>query len=76
MSQLLPLLQKVKPDISAPPPEEAPWRDLGLDSLDLAELAARIEQQYRIEIPDPDWADIGNVLELTRYLEQRLVDEA
>ena len=75
MSALLPLLQKVKPEILDAPPEDVPWRGLGLDSLDLAELAARIEQQYRIEIPDPDWADIGNVQELRVYLDRRLDDE-
>jgi acyl carrier protein len=71
MTELFDLLRQTKPSLTAAPPEDAAWADIGLDSLDLAELAARIEQLYRIEIPDQDWRQLGTVAELRAYLERR-----
>ena len=74
MNELFALLQQTKPALTEPPPPETAWADVGLDSLDLAELAARIEQRYRLEIPDEDWRQLGNVAQLTAYLEARHAD--
>ena len=74
MIELFALLQQTKPALTEPPPPEAAWSDVGLDSLDLAELAARIEQRYRLEIPDEDWRRLANVAQLITYLETRLAD--
>jgi len=72
--ELFALLQQIKPALAEPPPPEAAWSDVGLDSLDLAELAARIEQRYRLEIPDDHWRRLANVAQLATYLEARLAD--
>ncbi len=72
MNELYQLLRQTKPTIEQAPADDAAWKDLGLDSLDLAELAARIEQHYRIEISNDDWNPIGNVGELKAYLATRL----
>lgn len=72
MNELFSLLQQIKPALTEPPPPEADWAAIGLDSLDLAELAARIEQRFRIEIPDEEWRALGNVAQLTAYLATRL----
>lgn len=72
MNELFSLLQQIKPELTEPPPPEADWAAIGLDSLDLAELAARIEQRFRIEIPDEEWRALGNVAQLTAYLATRL----
>ena len=53
-------------------PPAADWTDWGLDSLDLAELAARIEQHYRLEIPDEDWRGLRNFASLSDYLQARV----
>jgi acyl carrier protein len=71
MNDLFRLLQLTKPSITEPPPADADWKSIGLDSLDLAELAARIEKQYRIEISNEDWKQLGNVGEIQAYLERR-----
>ncbi|MFD2541278.1 acyl carrier protein [Lacinutrix gracilariae] len=43
-------------------------QELGVDSLDMAEFIARIEQEYRIEIPDTDWPQIATVNLLAEYI--------
>ena len=72
MIDLFPLLQQIKPALETPPAPDAEWAVIGLDSLDLAELAARIEQRYRLEIPDEDWRGIRNAAQLSAYLHDRL----
>lgn len=45
----------------APQSEESHLiRDLGFDSLDLGDLAMRLEEEFCVSIPDDDWDDIGN----------------
>ncbi|WP_198439857.1 phosphopantetheine-binding protein [Pareuzebyella sediminis] len=43
--------------------------DLGVDSLDMAEFIARVEQDYRIEIPDKDWPKIATMGLLVDYID-------
>jgi acyl carrier protein len=73
-SSIAELLQHTQAVIPVPLPEHQSWAALGLDSLDLAELAARIEQRYRIEIPDADWRGLHDVADLVSYLQTRLED--
>lgn len=48
-------LRVIKPALPVALPAEAHYRiDLDLDSLDLVELVARIEQRYGVLIPDAD----------------------
>jgi acyl carrier protein len=48
-------LRTIRPALPAAWPVQAHYKhELGLDSLDLVELAARIEQRYKLMIPDAD----------------------
>jgi acyl carrier protein len=50
-------LRRISPQLPADWPASALYRsDLDLDSLDLVELVARIEQHYGLLIPDSDLA--------------------
>ncbi len=50
-------LRRISPHLPADWPAPALYRaDLNLDSLDLVELVARIEQHYGVLIPDGDLA--------------------
>lgn len=42
--------------------------DLAVDSLDMAEFIARVEQDYQIEIPDEDWPKIATMDLLADYI--------
>ncbi len=46
--------------------------DLGLNSLDAIELMFKVEEEYDIEIPDPDLQKLRTVGDLVSYLETRL----
>jgi acyl carrier protein len=47
--------------------------DLGLDSLDLVEFAARLEQSTGLFIPDEDLAELTCVATVVAYLDSRRV---
>jgi acyl carrier protein len=42
--------------------------DLGLDSLDLAELIVDIEKRFDIFIDETEWANVVTVANLTQYV--------
>ena len=44
--------------------------DLGADSLDLVELIMALEEEYDIEIPDEDAAQLKTVQDATSYIEK------
>jgi acyl carrier protein len=46
--------------------------DLGLNSLDAIELMFKVEEEFDIEIPDPDLQKLRTVGDLVAYLETRL----
>lgn len=46
--------------------------DLGADSLALVDMAMAIEDEYDIEIPDADLADIETVSDLVEYLKTKV----
>lgn len=46
--------------------------DLGADSLDTVELVMKLEEEFDIEIPDEDAANIRTVGDAVKYLEQHL----
>lgn len=46
--------------------------DLGLNSLDAIELMFKVEEEFDIEIPDPDLQKLRTVGDLVSYLETRL----
>lgn len=47
-------------------------RDLGIDSLDYAELVMEFEQSFNIRIPDEDAERLATVKEAANYIEKKL----
>jgi acyl carrier protein len=45
--------------------------DLGADSLDIVELVMAIEEQFSIEIPDDDVANLKTVGDVVSYIEKK-----
>ncbi|GAB6268358.1 MAG: acyl carrier protein [Smithella sp.] len=55
-------LHNMKPDLPLEYGDGAHFTDqLGLDSLDLAEFVALIEQRYRVEVDDADWKNLSSI---------------
>lgn len=48
----------------------------GLDSLDLMEFVARIEQNFRLLIPDQDLERMSSLQAVVNYLDEKLVASA
>ena len=46
--------------------------DLGLDSLAIVELVARMELVFRVEISDQEWKELVTLGLVANYLEMRL----
>ena len=49
--------------------------DLGADSLDLFELVIALEEEYDVEIPSDDLANINTVEDVINYLKGKGVEE-
>ena len=49
--------------------------DLGADSLDLFELIMALEEEYSIEIPSDDLAELSTVGDVIEYLKGKGVEE-
>lgn len=45
--------------------------DLGLDSLDIAEMIMLIEGRLQISIPNGDWEKLRTIKEIINYLEEK-----
>ena len=45
--------------------------DLGLDSLEFAEIIMVIEERFQISIPNKDWGKIHTVKDIVNYLEEK-----
>lgn len=58
----------VKPKLEFDSNDSKFKEDLDVDSLDMAEFVARIEQEFRIEIPDEDWSQIATVNLMADYI--------
>ncbi len=48
--------------------------DLGADSLDLFELVMALEEEYDVEIPSDDLANIATVEDVINYLKDKGVE--
>ena len=48
--------------------------DLGADSLDLFELVMALEEEYDIELPADDLANIATVEDIVNYLKDKGID--
>jgi acyl carrier protein len=42
--------------------------DLGLDSLDVVEFVARVEEVYRVSVPDDDWQQLSTLDRIALYV--------
>lgn len=42
--------------------------DLGLDSLDVVEFVARVEEVYRVSVSDEDWQELTTLQQIADYL--------
>lgn len=51
-------------------------RDLGIDSLDYAELVMEFEQNFNIRIPDEDAEKLATIKEAVTYIEAKIKEEA
>jgi acyl carrier protein len=47
-------------------------KDLGLDSLEVAELLGQVETRFQVSIPARDYARVQSIAALVGYLEARL----
>lgn len=67
-------LKSIQPDqLPVDWPDDARFReDLGLDSLDLVELVARLEQASGVLVPDADLPQLSSVAATAAYLCARL----
>lgn len=66
-------LRAIQPRLPAELPADAHYRlDLNLDSLDLVELVARIEQRYGVMIPDADLPQFVSLDATARYVLARV----
>ncbi len=68
VNTILSHFRDVKPDLEFASNNCNFKKELGVDSLDMAEFVARIEQEYRIEIPDEDWSQIATVNLMAEYI--------
>ena len=53
-------------------PEANLIKDLGIDSLDYAELVMEFEQEFNIKIPDADAEQLATVEQAVKYISKRL----
>lgn len=50
-------------------PDAALVADLGLDSLDSLELVARVEQRFRVPVPDDRWKELRTARQIATWVE-------
>ena len=49
--------------------------DLGADSLDIVELVMALEEEYDVEIPSDDLAELNTVGDVINYLKDKGVED-
>ncbi len=50
-------------------------KDLGIDSLDYAELVMEFEQAFNIRIPDNEAEDLQTIRQAVQYISKKLAEE-
>ena len=62
-------IKKVKRDLpDVIPPGDNLMKQWGFESIDMAELVARAEQYFKIEIPDSIWKQLTTIDAITDYI--------
>ena len=56
-------------------PEANFIKDLGIDSLDYAELIMEFEQTFSIRIPDEDAEQLQTIRQAINYIEKKMVNQ-
>jgi|GEM_PF-1172300 len=51
---------------------ESRFQDAGIDSLDLVEFFVRLQERYKIAIPQEEYADLTSLDAVQRYVTMRL----
>ncbi|MDU1412297.1 MAG: acyl carrier protein [Clostridium sp.] len=46
--------------------------DLGVDSLEIFEIVIGLEEEFNIEIPNDDIAEIKTTVEIAKYIENKI----
>lgn len=54
-------------------PDASLERDLGIDSLDYAEIVMEMEQQFNIRIPDEDVSKLETIGQAVEYVKRKLL---
>lgn len=74
IAQLRAVLRDVKPQISDAIRNADNFRDdWGLDSLELVEFVARIEQSFKILIPDRELKELYSLQATAAYLQSKMI---
>jgi len=66
------LVNKIGLEKSEITPDASFTKDLGIDSLDYAELVMEFEQAFDIKINDTDTKDLNTIREFISFIESRL----
>ncbi len=62
-------IRKVKDTLPlAIAPDALLMTDLGLDSLDVVEFVARVEEVYRVSVSDEDWQELTTLQQIADYV--------
>lgn len=48
------------------------YHQLNIDSLDLAEYVANIEQEYRVRISDEEWGNLSSINAVVAFLKNQI----
>ena len=68
------LAEQLNCDAETITPDTSFKDDLGADSLDLFELVMALEDEYSIEIPSEDLAELNTVGDVIEYMKNKGVD--
>jgi acyl carrier protein len=68
------IAEQLSVDVSEISMETSFKDDLGADSLDLFELVMALEEEYDVEIPSDDLANIATVEDVINYLKEKGVE--
>ena len=56
-------------------PDASFIKDLGIDSLDYAELVMEFEQAFKIKIPDNEAEDLQTIRQAVQYISKKMAEE-
>lgn len=68
------LVERIGISPSEVTPEASFTKDLGLDSLDYAEIVMEFETSFNIKIPDQDAEHLSTIRDAVTYIQQQLAE--